>query len=182
MRRFLSRRWLGLHAAMVVIVVGFLELGWWQLRRAQGGNALSWGYTFEWPLFAGFVVVFWIKAMRDELHEARAREGKPATRAVQAAPAASAAPAMPMTLPSGLRSDRGATDGAEDEHEDEELAAYNAYLSPAERGGEPDRWLAGRACFAPPGRNLVRQACWQGRPGRAAARGRQSTAHGGVNP
>ena len=91
MRRFLSLRWLGLHAAMVVIVVGFLALGWWQLRRAEGGNALSWGYTFEWPLFAGFVVVFWIKAMRDELREAQARDGEPA------------APAAPVTLPVGLR-------------------------------------------------------------------------------
>src|SRR5260370_42637062 len=74
MRRFVALRWLGLHTAMIVIVAGFLELGWWQLRRAEGGNALSWGYTFEWPLFAGFVVVFWIKAMRDELREARAAD------------------------------------------------------------------------------------------------------------
>jgi len=128
MRRFLSPRWLGLHAAMVVIVVGFLALGWWQLTRAEGGNALSWGYTFEWPLFAGFVVVFWIKAMRDELHEAQARDGKRAD---------AAAPAEPVALPAGLRPGRasrqsagrdGAALDAAHDHEDEELAAYNAYL------------------------------------------------------
>ena len=139
MRRFLSLRWLGLHAAMIVIVVGFLALGWWQLRRAEGGNALSWGYTFEWPLFAGFVVVFWIKAMRDELHEARVRDGEPA------------GPAAPVTLPAGLRpgpssghgggpsnghggepgarQDGAPQDVAGEVNEDEELAAYNAYLN-----------------------------------------------------
>src|SRR5260370_28344722 len=97
MRRFVALRWLGLHTAMIVIVAGFLALGWWQLRRAAGGNALSWGYTFEWPLFAGFVVVFWIKAMRDEWHEAQAREGAP----TPGTPAGPAGPAV--TLPAGLR-------------------------------------------------------------------------------
>ncbi len=151
MRRFLSLRWLGLHTAMVAIVAGFLALGWWQLTRAEGGNALSWGYTFEWPLFAGFVVVFWIKAMRDELHEAQARDGRRAD---------SAAPAEPVALPDGLRPGRTAGQRAHsadqstqragqdvvDDHEDEELAAYNAYLDRlnAEASRTAGR-LAGRA-------------------------------------
>ena len=155
MRRFVSLRWLGLHAAMIAIVAGFLALGWWQLRRAEGGNALSWGYTFEWPLFAGFVVVFWIKAMRDELHEAQAREEGPRP---------AAAPATAVTLPASLRTPRGgagptAPGDAADEDEDEELAAYNAYLSrlnaEASRTGG---WLAGRASR--------RQAASWARPGR----------------
>jgi hypothetical protein len=155
MRRFVSLRWLGLHAAMVLIVVGFLALGWWQLRRAEGGNALSWGYTFEWPLFAGFVVVFWIKAMRDELHEAQVRAGERATPA---------GPAPPVTLPAGLRAGRGAAGSVEDEHEDEELAAYNAYLSrlnaEASRTGG---WLAGRA-------SRRQAANWASRAGRTGGR------------
>ena len=44
---------------MVVSFSGMLWLGDWQLHRALGGNGLSWAYTFEWPLFAGFAVVFW---------------------------------------------------------------------------------------------------------------------------
>ncbi len=160
MRRFLSLRWLGLHAAMVVIVAGFLGLGWWQLRRAEGGNALSWGYTFEWPLFAGFVVVFWIKAMRDERRDAQARNGEPAV------------PAAPVRLPVGLRpgpsslhsgepagvrhggrggepsarQDGAPQDDAGEANEDEELAAYNAYLNRlnAEASRTSGR-LAGRA-------------------------------------
>jgi hypothetical protein len=116
-RRFLAPRWLGLHAAMVVIVAGFLALGWWQLRRAAEGNALSWGYTFEWPLFAGFVVVFWLRAMRDELRESRG----------QGTPHAGAVP--PAALPARLRPGGGADSAAGAADDDEELAAYNAYLA-----------------------------------------------------
>lgn len=71
MRRFLAPRWLALHALAVVLAAGCLALGWWQLTRAEGGNALSWGYTFEWPVFAAFVVAFWVKLVRD------ARRGGP---------------------------------------------------------------------------------------------------------
>ena len=56
MRRFLTFRWLLRHAAMVVLVVAFLALGWWQIGRARHGNLLSFGYAVEWPLFALFVI------------------------------------------------------------------------------------------------------------------------------
>src|SRR6202044_4211455 len=65
--RFLFRpKWLGWHALMVVVVLGMLALGDWQFHRAESGNALSWAYTFEWPIFAVFGVVFWAKTIRDE--------------------------------------------------------------------------------------------------------------------
>ena len=176
MRRFLSLRWLGLHAAMVVIVAGFLALGWWQLRRAEGGNALSWGYTFEWPLFAGFVVVFWIKAMRDESREAQARDGAPA------------APTAPVMLPVGLRPGPGGGPGGEpgarrdgappdvagQVNEDEELAAYNAYLNRLNAE-------ASRASGRPPGRASRRQAAgWA--TGSGAARQAAKHPAGGTPP
>jgi hypothetical protein len=117
--RFLIKpRWLGWHLFMVVSFWGMLWLGDWQFHRAMSGNALSWAYTFEWPLFAGFAVVFWAKTIRDEF---RIMRGEPlaapageadslpfAVRAVQVSAAQSAAPA---------------------EDEDEELSAYNAYLA-----------------------------------------------------
>jgi len=53
--RFLvTPRWLGWHAFTVLAVFGMLWLGDWQFRRAMSGNALSWAYTFEWPVFAVF--------------------------------------------------------------------------------------------------------------------------------
>jgi DNA-binding transcriptional regulator of glucitol operon len=141
MRRFLTLRWLGLHAAMVVIFVSFLALGWWQLYRAEGGNALSWGYTFEWPLFAGFVVVFWVKMMRDELREARELE---AAERDPEGEAGATSEAEPLTLPAGAQG-RAAGPQVPDDEQDEELAAYNAYLAQlnAEAGTQSGRF-AGR--------------------------------------
>jgi hypothetical protein len=84
--RFLIKpRWLGWHALMVASVLGMLALGNWQLQRAEAGNALSWAYTFEWPIFAVFAIVFWAKTIRDEFHP----------------PAPSGTPAEDLELPGG---------------------------------------------------------------------------------
>jgi hypothetical protein len=114
-RFLITPRWLGWHVFMVVSVLGMLWLGDWQLHRAESGNALSWAYTFEWPLFAIFAVFFWAKTIRDEVHPP--------------APAGSAdvaglpggVPVLPPVSGGELRGDG--------EDDDEELAAYNAYLA-----------------------------------------------------
>ncbi len=64
MRRLLTLRWLLVHAAVVILVVGFLLLCWWQVSRARNGNLLSFGYAIEWPAFAAFVIWVWVKEMR----------------------------------------------------------------------------------------------------------------------
>lgn len=113
--RFLFRpKWLGWHALMVLTVLGMLALGNWQFRRAEAGNSLSWAYTFEWPIFAGFVIVFWVKTIKDEFR-----------------PPAQADRLDDVTLPAGtgvLAAGAGEAGAAEDE-DDDELAAYNAYLA-----------------------------------------------------
>jgi hypothetical protein len=68
MRRLATPAWLFKHALAVVLVVTFLWLGWWQLGRAAGGNALSFGYSIEWPFFAGFVVFIWVREVKLTLH------------------------------------------------------------------------------------------------------------------
>ena len=74
--RFLFRpKWLGWHALMVLSVLGMLALGDWQFHRAESGNSLSWAYTFEWPIFAGFVIVFWAKTIKDEFRPPAPAEG-----------------------------------------------------------------------------------------------------------
>lgn len=48
-----------LHVTLVVVVALCLAAFWFEVRRALGGNELSWAYVFEWPIFALFAVYFW---------------------------------------------------------------------------------------------------------------------------
>ena len=116
-RFLITPRWLGWHLLMVVSFWGMLWLGDWQLHRALTGNGLSWAYTFEWPLFAGFVVVFWVKTIRDEFRITRG-----GGQVLAEAGAAAAA-----DLPDGFGT-RQVEEPADDAG-DEELARYNAYLA-----------------------------------------------------
>ena len=112
--RFLvTPRWLSWHALVILIIIGMLWLGSWQLHRAESGNALSWAYTFEWPLLAIFVVVFWIKTIRDEIHPPA-----PTTWQEEAGLTARA-----------RRSSEAGEAGGPDGDDDEDLVAYNAYLA-----------------------------------------------------
>ena len=115
-RFLITPRWLAWHLAIVVSVCGMLWLGDWQFHRAISGNGLSWAYTFEWPIFAVFAVVFWAKTIKDEFH-----------------PPAVAEPGEDdVMLPAGaLRPDGAAVPAGElaSPEEEADLAAYNAYLA-----------------------------------------------------
>jgi hypothetical protein len=108
--------WLGWHAFVIAATIGMLWLGNWQFHRAESGNALSWAYTFEWPVFAVFAVVFWMKTIRDEFR-----------------PAPPPGPGHDVDLPAGAGAARGAGSPAAavdaPDEDDPELAAYNAYLA-----------------------------------------------------
>lgn len=66
MRKYLTRRCIGLHALVLVLVPAFLYAGWWQYHVALSGNELSWVYTIEWPFFAVYAVYIWWKLIHDE--------------------------------------------------------------------------------------------------------------------
>ena len=132
--RFLFEpRWLGWHLFVAVAFWGMLWLGDWQFHRAMEGNGLSWAYTFEWPLFAVFGVVFWARTIRDEFHlrrggvtEAELIARAAMARSMATLPSGAMLPAG--TLPEGVfvRQLEQADDGEDD---DPELASYNAYLA-----------------------------------------------------
>jgi hypothetical protein len=134
----ITPRWLAWHAFAVFAAWGMLWLGDWQFHRAEGGNALSWAYTFEWPIFTIFGVIFWAKTIIDEYRT-------PGGSAKSAG--AAAGPATAGVIPGAVLASGGSApgDGQADDslparahsavlHDDEadddpELAAYNAYLA-----------------------------------------------------
>ena len=109
--RFLTPRWLGLHALTVVAVLVLARVGWWQWDKG-GSDGRAWqhyGYAVQWWLFAGFAVFLWVKLVLDELDPGR----------VEARQAED--PSLPQVV------QRSAPPPADDE--DDELAAYNRHLA-----------------------------------------------------
>jgi hypothetical protein len=123
-----SPRWLAWHAFAVVAAWGMLWLGDWQFHRAESGNALSWAYTFEWPIFVIFGVVFWVKTIMDEW-----RQPGGAAKQAQALRAAGLATDDELALPAAAHTAHTGTETADDAADDPELAAYNAYLAKLNR-------------------------------------------------
>jgi hypothetical protein len=127
----ITPRWLGWHAFAVVAVFGMLWLGDWQFHRAESGNALSWAYTFEWPIFAVFGVVFWAKTIRDEF-KPHIDAGDAAEVELPAGAGASVAAGASRDASGGASfgaSGPGARGAEQEDEDDPELAAYNAYLA-----------------------------------------------------
>jgi hypothetical protein len=151
----ITPRWLAWHAFAVLAAWGMLWLGDWQFHRAEGGNALSWAYTFEWPLFVIFGVFFWGKTIADEFKIQRT--------AAEAGSTAAAMPAADLSLPAAAHTAVSLDEF--DEAEDPELAAYNAYLAGLSSGRALGRFTGGPGSTQP---SAGRLAVPGGRPGPAA--------------
>lgn len=106
MRVFVTPRWLGLHALLVVSLLVLGRIGLWQWDRAESatGSWQNYGYAVQWWLFAGFAVFLYVKTVLDELDPDRAADADRLPPVVQ-----------PQAPPPA--------DG-----DDDELAAYNRYL------------------------------------------------------
>jgi hypothetical protein len=144
-------RWIAWHLFVVAAFWGMLWLGDWQYHRALGGNGLSWAYTFEWPLFAGFALVFWARTIRDEFRQRRFG-GLTETELVARAGIARSLATLPKgamlpkgVLPEGVAVRPLELEQADEEEDDPELASYNAYLAKlnAEVKGH-NKWLSSR--------------------------------------
>lgn len=120
-----SRRAIGLHAVIIVIIPTFAALCDWQVRRALAGNQLSWAYVFEWPFFGGYAIYMWWRI----LHEA------PAPTAASPDPAHG--PAMEPGADAGPDTANDTADGDADAAERD---AYNRYLSELATRGRRKQW------------------------------------------
>ena len=142
-RRYLTPRCLGLHVTLLVVLVAFGWLTSWQLGRALSGNSLSWAYTFEWPLFAGYACYMWWQLIHDEPTKV-GRRAQRERSAVERAPGAlepgwaldggrrkntAIAAAAPIDEETGGRGERFVEQTPE---EAAALARYNRYLAALE--------------------------------------------------
>jgi hypothetical protein len=136
--RWLSKRAVSLHVAVLVFVPGCAVAAWWQINRAESGNQLSYLYSVMWPVFGILGLYFWwmllhtdydtvgLKGMRRQQEAAVADD--PAT--VGAATLDPDAPQPPAPTPAAALA-----------VEDPELAAYNARLAELASKG-PKTWRA----------------------------------------
>jgi DNA-binding transcriptional regulator of glucitol operon len=120
--RWLSRRALTLHLAVVVWVPGCLVAGWWQVTRALDGNALSYLYSVEWPVFALVGIWMWWSLIHTDPDTVGARAQR---RLREARQRAGVAPSLPERRL---------------EDEDAELAAYNDHLAQLAAEGRAKTW------------------------------------------
>jgi DNA-binding transcriptional regulator of glucitol operon len=101
-----------------------LRLGLWQWHRANSatGGIQNYAYAFQWPLFAVFGIVLWVKTLQDEITGRRAQDGPPATAGAPELPDAQ------IIRQPGVRV--GITTQAADiDPDDAEVAAWNARLA-----------------------------------------------------
>ena len=125
--RWSSRRAIGLHLTLAVVVPTFAVLCVWQVRRALAGNDLSWAYVFEWPFFAAYAVYMWWRLVHEDTAQAPGRQGP--GREV---------PGPEAPGPEGRETRVAAEENAR--AEEQELADYNRYLAELDASGRRKRW------------------------------------------
>jgi hypothetical protein len=195
MRKYLTRRCMGLHVLTLLLVSSFILATWWQYESARGGNGLSWAYVFEWPAFAIYAIYMWWRLIHDKRtafdrlwaarqHAAADAFGTPlyqipgwaldktlyrevVATSLEAADSSELTVGQrfaPAQLVDGEGSDRSRSVGVQDDvrdehgpgegagrvidaevvdvkvHTDEELNAYNRYLSELSWSDPPKNW------------------------------------------
>jgi hypothetical protein len=131
--RWLSRRAVWLHLALVVFVPACAVAAWWQINRAAGGNQLSYLYSVLWPAFGILALVFWWMLIHTDYDsvglKGMLRQQAEETPVAEPATAGATAPVVPTPQPAASPVD------------DPELAAYNARLAELAAQG-PKTWRA----------------------------------------
>jgi DNA-binding transcriptional regulator of glucitol operon len=128
--RWLSRRAVALHAAVLVFVPACALAAWWQINRAESGNQLSYLYSVMWPVFGILGIYFWWMLIHTDFDDV----GLKGMRRQQAA-AADPDSVTVITPPPG----RPRQEASPTVAEDPELAAYNERLAELAAKG-PKTW------------------------------------------
>ncbi len=162
--KWLSSRAIWAHITLLVVVPLFFILADWQIHRALSGNLLSYAYSIEWPVFAIYAFYTWYKIIHDEHKEIP----KTVKRQIGAPGIPQIDPASPkrqalfsnaenksnrldqnssaLKIGDGPEIQSGeSTDLEEDfvevEIEDEDLIAYNEYLSQLNNENKRKSWF-----------------------------------------
>jgi hypothetical protein len=129
--RWLSRRAVSLHLAVLVVVPGCALAAWWQVTRAQDGNQLSYFYSVMWPGIGILILYFWWTLIHTD-YEKVGLKGMRRQQADADSVDHGAVPASPAS--DGFQPEARVTAA-----EDPELAAYNARLADLAAQG-PKTW------------------------------------------
>ena len=129
--RWLSKRAVSLHVAVLLAVPGCAVAAWWQVNRAQDGNNLSYVYSVMWPLFGLLGLCFWWLLIHTDydtvgLKGMRRQQALAPAEAAAAHDVVSTSPALPLNVTEAPIS---ASD------DDPELDAYNARLAALQAKG-----------------------------------------------
>ncbi|MGH3600524.1 MAG: hypothetical protein ACRDQH_09640 [Pseudonocardiaceae bacterium] len=127
----LSRRWWLGHVLVVLCCGSFIGLGRWQWDRSQSptGGWQNFGYALQWPLFAVVLLAAWARFLWLEQH----RDLQPDSHPLDP----ETGTVLPTVPPDLVSTDPSSANvAAREDDPDDELAAYNAYLS---RLAEQDR-------------------------------------------
>jgi hypothetical protein len=138
-----------LHLAVVIWVPGCAVAAWWQVTVAMSGDNLGWLYAVEWPVFAVLGVLGWWQLIHDDPNELEEKRRSRRSRPLPGQPSLAHADAGARTAaadvaiaqdaePALSRQNVEAIRRAEDD--DEELAAYNAYLASLATTGSRKTW------------------------------------------
>jgi hypothetical protein len=127
-----SRRAFGLHALIIVIVPTFAALCIWQVRRALGGNDLSWAYVFEWPFFAGYAIYMWWRFVHEAPLDAAPTPPRQADE--------QRSDVSDDSVGDAIDSSDGTDASNDTDTEAAERAAYNTYLAGLAARDKPKQW------------------------------------------
>jgi DNA-binding transcriptional regulator of glucitol operon len=122
-RKVLAPKWWLVHLLVAAAVYAMLRLGLWQWHRANSstGGIQNYAYAFQWPLFAVFGIVLWVKTLQDEVRRpAGADRRDPRTHHV--------APDATIIRQPGVRVGISTPDVVVDD-DDDEVLAWNARLA-----------------------------------------------------